>query len=99
MVNRQLVYIYLLKVPSFSSRYFNKIKRTSRLGRLLAFYFFHCNNYRNERHLFFEAARDFQPLTTQLLLYGNEIVDNTLNSTLFRAVQDYIKSTKRFDNT
>ena len=62
-------------------------------------YFFHCNNYRNERHLFFEAARDFQPLTTQLLLYGNEIVDNTLNSTLFRAVHDYIKSTKRFDNT
>ena len=26
----------LLNVPSFSSRYFNKIKRTSRLGRLLA---------------------------------------------------------------
>ena len=62
-------------------------------------YFFHCNNYRNERYLFFEAARDFQPLTTQLLLCGNEIVDNTLNSTLFRAVHDYIKSTKRFDNT
>ena len=28
--------LYLLNVPSFSSRYFNKIKRTSRLGRLLA---------------------------------------------------------------
>ena len=53
----------------------------------------------DERHLFFEAARDFQPLTTQLLLYGNETVDNTLNSALFRAVHDYIKSTKRFDNT
>ena len=26
----------LLNVPSFSSRYFNKIKRTSRLGSLLA---------------------------------------------------------------
>ena len=35
-MHRQLVYIYLLNVPSFSSRYFNKIKRTSRLGRLLA---------------------------------------------------------------
>ena len=34
--HRRLVYIYLLNVPSFSSRYFNKIKRTSRLGRLLA---------------------------------------------------------------
>ena len=32
----RLVYIYLLNVPSFSSRYFNKIKGTSRLGRLLA---------------------------------------------------------------
>ena len=30
------LYIYLLNVPSFSSRYFNKIKRSSRLGRLLA---------------------------------------------------------------
>ena len=30
------IYIYLLNVPSFSSRYFNKIKRTSHLGRLLA---------------------------------------------------------------
>ena len=36
MVHRRLVYIYLLNVPSFSSRYFNKIKRTSRLGRMLA---------------------------------------------------------------
>ena len=35
-MNSRLVYIYLLNVPSFSSRYFNKIKRTSRLGRLLA---------------------------------------------------------------
>ena len=36
MVHRRLVYLYLLNVPSFSSRYFNKIKWTSRLGRLLA---------------------------------------------------------------
>ena len=33
---RLYTYIYLLNVPSFSSSYFNKIKRTSRLGRLLA---------------------------------------------------------------
>ena len=36
MVHRGVIYIFLLNVPSFSSRYFNKIKRTSRLGRLLA---------------------------------------------------------------
>ena len=32
----RLVYTYLLNVPSFSCRYFNKIKRTPRLGRALA---------------------------------------------------------------
>ena len=32
-VQRRLVYIYLLNVPSVSSRYFNKIKRTSLLGK------------------------------------------------------------------
>ena len=36
MVHRRPVYIYFLNVPSFSSRYLNKIKRASRLGRLLA---------------------------------------------------------------
>ena len=36
MVHRRPVYIHLLNVPSFSSRYFNKIKRSSRLGRVLA---------------------------------------------------------------
>ena len=39
MVHRWLVYIYLLNVPSFSSRYFNKIKRKSRfreIARLIA---------------------------------------------------------------
>ena len=36
MVHRRPVYIYSLNVPSFSSRYFNKIKRKSRLVRLLA---------------------------------------------------------------
>ena len=35
-MHQRLVYIYMSNVPSFSSRYFNKIKRTSRLGRLLA---------------------------------------------------------------
>ena len=35
-------------------------------------YFFHCNKYRNERHLFFEIARGFQPLMMNILLYGNE---------------------------
>ena len=65
----------------------------AQLMAIATIYFFYCNNYRNERHLFFKAARDFQPLNTILPLDENDMVDNTLNSTLFRAVHDYIKST------
>ena len=61
-------------------------------------YFFHCNTYKNERHQFFEIARDFQPLTINILLYGNEALDNQLNIELFSAVQEYMKNTKGFDN-
>ena len=60
-------------------------------------YFFHCNKY--ERHQFFEIARDFQPLTINILLYGYETLDYQLNTELFSAVHEYIKSTKRFANT
>ena len=35
-------------------------------------YFFHCNNYRNERHQFFEIARHFQSRTINLLLYSEK---------------------------
>ena len=45
------------------------------------------------------SKRDFQPLNIYVLLYGNNAFDNTLNSTLFRAVYGYIKSTKCFHNT
>ena len=62
-------------------------------------YFFYCNNYNNERRVLFEIARDFQPLNINVLLFGNGTLDNTLNSSLFREVHDYMKSTKLFDNT
>ena len=45
--------------------------------------------------MFLEIGRDFQPLNINVLLYGNDTFDNTLNSSLLRAVHDYIKSTKR----
>ena len=61
-------------------------------------YFFNCNNYSNERHVLFEIARYVHPLNTNELLYGNYTLYNTLNSSLFRAVHYYTKSTKRFDN-
>ena len=62
-------------------------------------YFLYCNNYSNERCVLFEITRDVQPLLTNVLLYGNDTLDSTLNSSLFRTVHDYIKSAKRFDNT
>ena len=62
-------------------------------------YFFYCNNYKNERRVFFEIARGFQPLNTNVLLYGNATFYNTLNSSLFRAGHDYMKGIKRFDKT
>ena len=62
-------------------------------------YFFYCSNYRNERREFYEIVGDFQPLKINVLLYGNDTFDKTLNSSLFRAVHDYIQSTKRFYNT
>ena len=48
-------------------------------------YFFPCNQYRNERLLFFEAVRDFQLLFIKLFLLGNDTLNNTSNITLFRA--------------
>ena len=46
-------------------------------------YFFHCNKYRNERHQFFEIARDFEPLTINILIYDNETLDNQSNIELW----------------
>ena len=60
-------------------------------------YFFTSNRYRNERLILIEAFRDFQPLNIKLLLLGNDTLNNTNNITLFRAVHEYIKNTKRFD--
>ena len=51
-------------------------------------YFLTCNQYRNERLIFFEAVRDFQTLNIKLLL-GNDTPNNTSRA--------YIKNTKRFD--
>ena len=54
-------------------------------------YFFHCSKFRNERHKFFELARDFQPLTINILLYGYETLKYELNIELFSAVHEYTR--------
>ena len=62
-------------------------------------YFFLCIKYRNERHQFFKIARNVQPLTINTIGYSNETLQNQLNKEMLSAVHDYIKHTKRFDNT
>ena len=34
--------------------------------------FFHCIKYNNERQVFNDTIREFQPLTTNLVLFGSE---------------------------
>ena len=75
-MHRRLVNIYLLNVPSFSSRNFNKIKRMSRLGRLLALSLEILTE--NEENLFFRqkcpgVGSDLK-LTSSGLIGGVHIV-------------------------
>ena len=49
--------------------------------------------------LFFGAVQDFQPFIISLLLFGNDTLNNVINTALSRAVHWYIKNTKRFTNT
>ena len=65
-MHRRSVYIYLFNVPSFSSRHFNKIKRTSRLGRLLALLL--------EILLIFGGV-GISDLRLQIQFYGNVLAD------------------------
>ena len=60
-------------------------------------YFLTCKLCRNERLMSFEAVRDFQPLNTNILLLENDTLNNSSNITIFRAVHENIKNTKRFD--
>ena len=47
--------------------------------------------------MLFEAVRDFQPLNINILLLENDTLNNSSNITIFRAVHENIKNTKRFD--
>jgi hypothetical protein len=60
-------------------------------------YFFQCPKYHAERTILFQTLMPFQPLSTNILLYGIEDQCNERNSIMFNAVQYFIKSTKRFE--
>ena len=60
-------------------------------------YFFHCNNYAIERQDMLDKLNQLSlPTDLDSLLYGNAPLSDDQNCELFKIVQDYIKSTKRF---
>ena len=59
-------------------------------------FFFHCIKYIGERQVFNDTVREFQPLTTNLILFGSENWNIETNMVLFRAIHRYIHASKRF---
>ena len=59
--------------------------------------FFHCRKLTIERHVFNDTVRVFQPLRIKLILCDNNNWSIENNKVLFRAVQQYIHTTNRFE--
>ena len=59
-------------------------------------YFFHCRKFTIERQVFNDTVRAFQPLSIDMILYGNYNLNIKNNIVLFRAVHRYRQATKRF---
>ena len=63
-------------------------------------YFLRCSNFKNERVTLFRSTRDFHPLNINILFFffffGDENLTTDENTTIFTAVQTFIKDTRRF---
>ena len=59
-------------------------------------YFFKCTIYRTQRLAMFYSTRPLHPLSTRLLLFGDNKRSNDENIIIVDAVLTYIKDTKRF---
>ena len=59
-------------------------------------YLFQCTQYTVSRRQLFNELRRFLPLNVTTLLFGSENLTFEDNSTIFLAVQSYIKATVRF---
>ena len=60
-------------------------------------YFFRCERYVEQRLVLFHSTRPFHPLNLNMLLFGSDRLSEMENSELFLDVQQYIKSTRRFE--
>ena len=61
-------------------------------------YFFQCNKYTDQRYNLFSATRNFHPLNTNKLLFGDNNLSLEQNIVIVEAVHQYIRSTKRFES-
>ena len=59
-------------------------------------FLFICPNFTEHRITMFHSTRSFHPLNVNKLLYGDPNLSNDENARIFTAVQNYIKSSKRF---
>ena len=59
-------------------------------------FFFNCPNYTNERVTLFNEIRNYLPINTEKLLFGDDSLTDQENSSIFIAVQTYIENTGRF---
>ena len=57
--------------------------------------FFRCSNFRNERETLFRSIRDFHPLNINIFLFGDENLTTDEKTSIFTAVQTFIKDTRR----
>ena len=59
-------------------------------------YFFQCSRFNVERMNMMTALSTFQPITLELLLFGNNTMSYEDNTKIFDAVHTFIINTKRF---
>ena len=62
-------------------------------------FFFHCNLYRVQRVTFLQKLNRIctgVTITTDLLLYGNDMLAKDINSQIFALVETYILESERF---
>ena len=59
-------------------------------------FLFICPNFTEHQTTMFHSTRSFHPLNANKLLYGDPNLTNDENARIFTAVQNYIKSSKRF---
>ena len=62
-------------------------------------FLFRCPKYANEITILFRDTHNYHPLKLNMILFGDTNATPESNTTIFKAVQNYIKNTKRFSDS